>query len=93
MAEIYLVLGLVDYEGSSPIAAFMEREGADEFCERCNAYNSTPKPAPPSVEDDELWGDFTRQMDVWRKRHPAGLDGSINDRFIVAEVPLVAANA
>jgi hypothetical protein len=87
---VYLVMACMDYEGSSPVRAFLEREAADRFAAECTAHQEAAPKCPGVNDDDALWDVFYADSERWRASHPAK-DNYGADSYRVREVPLSVA--
>lgn len=89
---IYLVMADVSYEGSTPVRAFYDKQGAENFQQKCYAHRSKApdKPNEPpcdTPENDALYERFFQKSQRWAKRHPAGEENALCDTFSVLTVP------
>jgi len=84
---IYLVMADTSYEGSTPICGFFDKRSAEEFRDKCIAHDrKRPQDVPPiedSPENDAAWDRFTKKVERWERRHPAGKDLSCRNDFSV----------
>ena len=86
---IYLVFGLLDYEGGFVIRAFEAQSDAEAFRERCVAHDAS-KPLPPddALISDQIFEAWSTAETSWRKAHPAGMNSSYYDRLSVEPIEL-----
>lgn len=85
--KIYLVMAETDYEGSTPVKAFLDQAKAKEFAARCEAYKVKAPTAPAKIEDtpenDAEHEAFWKKRQRWTERHPAGKLHATCDSFSV----------
>ncbi len=88
------MLASVDYEGSTPVQAFMAEMDAKEFVARCEAHFRKKPKAPEKIEEtpenDAEHETFWEKHQRWAKRHPAGSIHASCDSF---EVMFITLNA
>ena len=84
--RIFIVVGGVNYEGSSPLRAFVHKGEAKEFAAKCSEYDRTR----PEFTRDDPQGWIAAEK-AWREAHPCGEDATVNDYYRVVEVELVGA--
>lgn len=91
-SQVYLVMASADYEGSTPVQAFMEEADAKEFVAQC-AVHYRKKPKPPATIEDTPENDAEHEAHQekwrrWAKRHPAGIDFATYASFEIIGIPL-----
>lgn len=88
--SIHVVVASYDHEGDTLIRAFFSKLRAEGLARRCRCYDLTrPKyPQPENTpENDALFGEISKKMEVWTKRHPARRDTSFCDSYQVITIP------
>jgi hypothetical protein len=85
MSAIFFVEAGVDYEGSTPVRAFDNKDDAEAFAERCREHHKA-RPAFPAVLNEASAETRRNAESAWATAHPGGDVGS-PDYFKVIEVP------
>jgi hypothetical protein len=87
--QCYIVLSLVEYEGTSPIKVFMNKEKANGFAKLCEEYHIKKPNIDSGVDVDSLeFEEWSKRYDDWSNNHPAGVNGCYADKFLVCDIPL-----
>ena len=60
MKVIYVVMGEVDYEGSSVLRAFEDRGDADTYAKLCEDHQKRMPQCPPPEDHDAEWVKYER---------------------------------
>jgi hypothetical protein len=86
MSAVFVVVAGINYDGSTPVRVFAEKQPADDFAKACHEYEQT-RPLYPdgnTIEEIKAWGDGLK---AWQDKHPGGENGHGSDYFVVIEVP------
>lgn len=85
--SVYVVVAGVEYEGSTPVRAFLSESQAKAFQGHCYAYLRN-QPLYEDTGDDAVFEEACQRHSEWRKNHPAGQENASSDYFSVLEIPL-----
>lgn len=77
---VFIIVGVVRYEGSDPVKSTTTRRKAAQFLKDIDNYNKKK----PDDEEEE-----SKEFKEWKKNHPAGPYGHIYDHYEIAEVELI----
>ncbi len=85
--KIWLVWASNYGDDGSLLRAFFTEGAAQDFCDKCLAYDRT-RPEPPrdiedSPENDAEHNRWWKRLQRWQKRHPGGPDAWTHNTFTV----------
>jgi len=70
MSNLFIVFANVDYEGSTTLAVFKNKNTADSLAEVCNLYQAAMPACGDSINNGGF-DDFLLEEKAWEDAHPA----------------------
>jgi hypothetical protein len=88
--KIYVAMSQDDYELTSVIKAFVNKDACQLFIKECNDYSKTRIPFPEIETNysEEIWCKYDNEDMLWSKKHPAGQYKAYADNFFFIETKL-----
>ena len=90
MKEIYLAVAIFTNEGYSTIKAFVDKDLAQLFVDKCNEYLKTEPPLPKGDKPGK-WKKYNKQLIDWEEIGPAN-NRCIGDEYGIITTQLDESN-
>lgn len=87
-SKVFLVEGIVSYEGQYSLAVFSNMRKAQSFVEKCKKHAKQEPQMPAPDEGIKEWGEYHQAQKDWLESKPAGNGFAYYDEYNIKEMEI-----